>query len=69
MLDSLIFNEEAIIKSSSYKPAVTIESFLVLVEKLTAYEQDYNYQRVVDLEKAEEIIMNIQSIMRKENRI
>jgi len=69
MLDSLIFNEEAMIKSSSYKPAVTIESFLVLVEKLTAYEQDYNYQRVVDLEKAEEIIMNIQSIMRKENRI
>ena len=64
MIKSLIFNDEDIVENSSYKDAVDADVFLQKIEDLCVYEQDYTYHKVVNLEEAEEILLNIRSIMK-----
>ena len=64
MSKSIFFNEEDIIKSHGYKDAVDADVFLQKIEDLCVYEQDYTYRRVANLEEAEEILLNIRSIMK-----
>ncbi|MFC0903718.1 hypothetical protein ACFHWD_03315 [Clostridium sp. MT-14] len=65
MSNSVFFNNEDIVESSDYKDAVDIGAFLQKIENLCSYEQDYTYNQVVDLEKAEEILCAIRLIMKK----
>ena len=64
ILDSIIFKEEDIIRNDGYKTTVRKDAFLDLVEKLMVFEREYTYQELVNLEKAEEVIMFIRGIMR-----
>lgn len=63
MIKSLIFNDEDIVENSSYKDAVDADVFLQKVRDLCVYEQDYTYHKVVNLKKAEEILLFIKKLM------
>ena len=57
MTRSIIFNNEDIVTKSSYKPAVKKDAFIDKLLTLLEYEQDYSYEKLIDLQQAEEILL------------
>lgn len=65
MSKSLFFNEEDIVESSEYNPAVNPDVFLKKIEDICVYEQEYTDNKVVDLEQAEDILLYIRQLYKR----